>query len=49
MAVVYRNEVTATVAVVASKFHTSSPYAKAEANTKNKIADIKGEAKTARK
>jgi hypothetical protein len=43
-AVVYRNEVTSTVSVVMNKFHTPSPYAQAEANTKNKVADIKTEA-----
>jgi hypothetical protein len=43
-AVVYRNEVTTTVAVVLNKFHTPTPYAQAEANTKNKVTDIKTEA-----
>ena len=42
-AVVYRNEVTTTVSMLASKFHTPSPYAQAEGKTKNKIADIKSE------
>lgn len=43
-AVVYRNEVTSSVSLLASKFRAPSPYAQAEANTKNKIADIQTEA-----
>ena len=43
-AVVYRSEVTSTVAVVLNKFRTPTPYAQAEANTKNRVADIKTEA-----
>jgi hypothetical protein len=43
-AAVYRNEVTSTVAIVLNKFHAPSPYAQAETNTKNKLADIKTEA-----
>lgn len=43
-AVVYRNEVTSSVSLLASKFRPPTPYAQAEANTKNKIADIQSEA-----
>lgn len=43
-AVVYRDEVTASVSLLASKFQKPSPYEQAEAKTKNKIADIKSEA-----
>lgn len=43
-AVVYRNEVTTSVSLLTSKFRAPTPYAQAEANTKNKVADIKNEA-----
>ena len=43
-AVVYRNEVTTSVSLLASKFRAPAPYAQAEANTKNKIGDIQSEA-----
>jgi hypothetical protein len=39
-AAVYRTEVQAGISTVTGKFHAPSPYAKAEGNTKNKIADI---------
>lgn len=42
-AAVYRSEVQAAIATVTGKFHAPSPYAKAEGNTKNKIADISQE------
>ena len=32
------------IATVTNKFHPPSPYAKAEANTKGKLADINKEA-----
>ena len=43
-AFVYRTQVQSVIASVTGKFHAPSPYAKAEANTKNKIADISKEA-----
>ena len=43
-AVVNRTEVQAVITRVTDKFHTPSPYAKAEGNTKNKLADINKEA-----
>ena len=43
-AAVYRAQVQAVVATVVNKFHAPSPYAKAEANTKGKLADINKEA-----
>jgi hypothetical protein len=39
-AVVYRNEVQGAIATVTDKVHASSPYAKAEGNTKRRLADI---------
>jgi hypothetical protein len=43
-AVVYRNQVQGAIATVTNKFHAPSPYAKAEGNTKLKIADISKQA-----
>jgi hypothetical protein len=43
-AAVYRNEVQSAIARVTDKFHAPTPYAKAEGNTKNRIADISKEA-----
>lgn len=43
-AAVYRDQVQSVVATVVNKFHAPSPYAKAEANTKGKLADINKEA-----
>lgn len=43
-AAVYRNEVQGVIATVTNKFRAPSPYAKAEANTKGKLADINKEA-----
>ena len=43
-AIVYRNQVQGAIATVTNKFHAPSPYAKAEGNTKNKLADISKEA-----
>ena len=43
-AAVYRTQVQSALAVVTSKFRAPAPYAKAEANTKGKLADINKEA-----
>ena len=43
-AVVYRTEVQSVIATVTNKLHAPTPYAKAEGNTKGKIADINKEA-----
>jgi hypothetical protein len=43
-AIVYRTEVQGAIAAVTDKFHTSSPYAKAEGNAKHRLADIGKEA-----
>ncbi len=43
-AAVYRTQVQSVIATVMNKFHAPAPYAKAEANTKGKIADINKEA-----
>ena len=43
-AAVYRTEVQLAVARVTDKFHTPSPYAKAESNSKSKLVDINKEA-----
>jgi hypothetical protein len=43
-AVVYRSQVQGAIATLANKFHAPSPYAKAEGNTKLKIADISKQA-----
>lgn len=43
-AVVYRAQVQTVIATVTNKFHAPSPYAKAEDNTKHKLADINKEA-----
>jgi hypothetical protein len=43
-AVVYRNQVQLAIATVTNKFRVPSPYAKAEGNTKLRIADISKEA-----
>jgi hypothetical protein len=43
-AVVYRTQVQGAIATVTNRFHAPSPYAKAEGNTKLKIADISKQA-----
>ena len=43
-AIVYRNQLQSAIATVTNKFHAPSPYAKAEGNTKLRIADISKEA-----
>ena len=43
-AVVFNKEVTTTVDMVCTKLHPPSPYAKAEVETKSKIADLKAQA-----